>query len=703
MFHRFLGIHHFHGIIQAVQLLVKPTPTGEVDYLLLQCRELHKNIGTDEIVRNISFILEEREKCALIGVNGAGKTSVFRLLTGEWRPDGGEIMLATGARVGYLPQLTQLESDAALYDELASVFAAVQRMESEIRAMEQEMGTLAGAALAQAMERYARLTAAYEEQRGYETDSRVRGVLKGLGFVEAEWKRPVSQFSGGQQTRAALGKLLLTAPDLLLLDEPTNHLDIESVAWLEDYLRGFRSAMLVVSHDRYFLDRIVTKTIEIEHKKSFVYNGNYTFFANNKAKNREVSLRHDLQQQKEIKHHEEVIKTLRSYKTERAIIRAKSREKLLNKIERLDKPDSLPDKMRLMLTPKLQSGNDVLAVEHLSMAFDEKTLFSDISFELKRGEKAALIGPNGIGKTTLFKILMGEIPPVTGKIREGVNVRRGYYDQAQQQLSEDKTIFQELADTYPKLTQSEIRNVLAAFIFTGDDVFKPVAALSGGERGRVSLAKIMLNGANFLILDEPTNHLDMFSKEILEEALRDFPGTVLYISHDRYFINNTATRILELGPGGLMEYRGNYDYYTNKKKALLTESQENPGNAQTDLPLASRDLSLEAGRFKSEPSGSDLKLLAHATGQKAEWMRKREAEAEARRIKNMLTRLETDIACAEKLLGECNSRLADDATARDAQAAAAAYAEKTALEQRLETLYADWDIAQTQANDAGLA
>ncbi|MDR1664361.1 MAG: ABC-F family ATP-binding cassette domain-containing protein [Clostridiales bacterium] len=662
--------------------------------MLLQCKNLEKHIGTDVILRDVTFILEEKEKAALIGVNGAGKTSVFRLLTGEWQPDGGTLTLRSDARIGYMQQLEgfnkNAESAAAetgsaqaaagspdsaspcqpvspltLYAELDSVFEPLKRLEAEIRNLESEMGALSGAAQEQALEKYARLSHQFEEQGGYEQASRVRGVLKGLGFPEEEWDKPLRNFSGGQRTRAALGRLLLTSPDLLLLDEPTNHLDIESVAWLEDYLRGYGGAIIIISHDRYFLDRVVTKTIEVENKKTAVYNGNYTFFAKQKAADREIALKHYLQNQKEIKHHQEVAKTLRSFKTEMAIIRAKSREKLLDKIERVEKPDSLPANMRLILTPKISSGHDVLTVENLRIGYGKKVLSENISFEMKKGDRTALIGPNGIGKTTLFKILVGELAPLSGKVREGVHVRVGYYDQEMQLRSdEDKTVFQELADTYPKLTQTEIRNVLAAFVFTGDDVFKPVSALSGGERGRVSLAKIMLGGANFLILDEPTNHLDMFSKEILEEALRDFPGTVLYISHDRYFINNTATRVLELTPEGLTAYLGNYDYYIEKKKEL-----KNP------LPQA--------------VAGGDTAV--QKLSDKDEYLRKKETESEARKQKTRLARLEAEIASAETRTAEIDGLLSRDEYACDARAAAELYAEKTALEEKLLGLYAEWE------------
>jgi ATP-binding cassette subfamily F protein 3 len=410
------------------------------------------------------------------------------------------------------------------------------------------------------------------------------------------------------------------------------------------------------------MDRVVTKTVEVENKKTHTYHGNYSFFAQHKAEGREVALRQYLQQQKEIKHHQEVIKTLRSFRTEAAIIRAKSREKLIDKMERVEKPDSLPDKMRLMLTPKITSGHDVLSIENMRMGFGDKILFDNASFELKRGDRKAVVGPNGIGKTTLFKIIMKELAPLSGKIREGVNVRFGYYDQAQQRLAEDKTVFQELADTYPRLTQTEIRNVLAAFVFTGDDVFKPVSALSGGERGRVSLAKIMLGGANLLVLDEPTNHLDMFSKEILEEALRDFPGTLLYISHDRYFINNTATHVLELSAAGIVEYAGNYDYYIEKKKFLADE----------------------------RAAGQAITLRAAKTD-KDDRQRKKEMETHERRQKTRLAKLESEIAEKEAILAETEEKLTRDEYAYNAEAAAAVYAEKTELEESILALYAEWE------------
>ena len=642
--------------------------------MLLQLREIAKSIGIEEILTDVSFITEEKEKAALVGVNGAGKTSVFRLITGEWHPDGGTITKKNGMRVGYLPQLNEEASEndkketRSLYDVLIGVFEPLKRVEEELRALESAMAALTGNALDNAMKRYDSLSVRYKESGGYETESRVRGVLRGLGFNERRWRQPFSQLSGGERTRALLGKLLLERSDLLLLDEPTNHLDIESVAWLEEYLRGFGGAVLIISHDRYFMDRVVTKIIEIEHKKSKVYYGNYSHFAAKKAADRLIAEKQFTEQQKVIKHHEEVIKTLRSYRTEAAIIRAKSREKLLAKIERVEKPEDDPDTMRLRLKPKLNSGNDVLTAENLTMGFGGSILYSNISLELKKGDKTALIGPNGIGKTTLLKNLVNVLPPLSGRIREGVNVRIGYYDQSHafDAEAETKTIFQELADTYPRLTQTEIRTTLAAFMFMGDDVFKPISALSGGERGRVQLSKIMLAGANLLILDEPTNHLDLFSKEILEEALRDFSGTLIYVSHDRYFINNTATRILELTKAGLKTFEGNYDYYTDKK-AEQTQNLVNPG-------------------IESH-NGDNKKEF------KEDWQQKKERESLERRKKSRTDRLEAEIAKTETLIEECEAKLADDEIGRNASAAQEIFREKTDLEAKLTELYNEWEAS----------
>ncbi|MCL2501256.1 MAG: ABC-F family ATP-binding cassette domain-containing protein [Defluviitaleaceae bacterium] len=656
--------------------------------MLLQMKDVYKNIGVAEILRGVSFIIEEKEKVALVGVNGAGKTSVFRLITGQWHSDEGTIIRSGGTRLGYLPQgpessresslLAESETQAeietpharhTLYEVLDAVFAPLHKMEAELRALEGRMADAEGEALDGIIKTYDKLTQRFASEGGFESASRVRGVLRGLGFPDERWAQPFVQLSGGEKTRAMLGRLLLERADLLLLDEPTNHLDIESVAWLEEYLRAFPGAVLLISHDRYFMDRIVTKTIEIENKTAYVYNGNYSAFVKQKSVNREIAEKHYREQQKVIKHHEEVIRTIRGFSTEAAIIRAKSREKMLAKIERVEKPTTLPDTMRLRLTPSIKSGNDVLNVENLTMGFDGKILFKDISFELKKGDKTAVIGPNGIGKTTLLKILVGELAPDSGRCREGVNVKLGYYDQARRQLDESKTLFQELSDTYPKLNNTEIRGVLAAFMFIGDDVFKPIAALSGGERGRVALAKIMLAGANFLVLDEPTNHLDIYSKEILEESLRGYAGTLLYISHDRYFINHTATRVLELTADGLKNYTGNYDdYLAGKQKHLQAQAQ---ASAADDFGL---------------PDSAPLN----------QWKNQKERQSAERRKQTRINRLEEDIEKTEEAISACEARLSDDAIARDAAASEKVYNEKTKLEEKLAALYEAWDASNTE-------
>jgi len=523
------------------------------------------------------------------------------------------------------------------------------------------------------MARYARLSQEFEHRRGYEYKSRARGVIKGLGFTEEEFNQPMGQLSGGQKTRVNLGKLMLTEPDVLLLDEPTNHLDIDAVQWLEDYLRDYRGAVVVISHDRYFLDRMVNTVIEIENRKGTVYKGNYHAYTEKKEVERNLKLKHYFDQQKEIKRQEEVIQTLRSYNREKSIKRAESRQKLLDKIERVEKPESLPDKMRITLTPKRESGNDVLLVKNTGKRFadDPAPLFSGLSFALYKGDRAAVVGPNGIGKTTLIKIIAGAAQATEGSVQTGTGVVMGYYDQEHQNLDADKTIFEEISDTYPRLTNGEIRNVLAAFVFTGDDVFKPIATLSGGERGRVALAKLMLGGANFLILDEPTNHLDMYSKEILEEALRNYPGTVLYISHDRYFINRTATRVLAMSAGGLTNYPGNYDDYLERKQWERQQAQPAPGAGAEDAGTG--------GYGKND------------------WAEKKEAQANERKRKNRLSRVEKEIETLEAELQATDELLAE--ASADHERAAALYESRQGLANALEALYAEWEALAEEAGE----
>ena len=635
--------------------------------MILACRQLHKAYGIDVILEKVTFHIEEREKAAIVGVNGAGKTTLFKVLTGEISADGGEFYLKKDTSVGYLAQNFEINSDKTIYEEMLSVFEKIIQTETNLREMENEMGGLSGQALADKMEEYAALQHYFEENDGYSYQSRLKGVLKGLGFQESDWGRPMNQLSGGQKTRVHLGKLLLSKPDVLLLDEPTNHLDIASIEWLEDFLRTYPGSVLIISHDRYFLDRIVTKVIEIENKKSYVYNGNYSFYWQQKEINREIQQKAYDMQQKEIKHQEDVIRTLRQFNREKSIKRAESREKVLDKMERIDRPDALPDQMRLTLTPHLTSGNDVLHAEDLSKSYGGQKIFQGVSFDVKRSDKVAIIGPNGVGKSTLFRMLLKEVSSDSGLIRFGTNVFVGYYDQEQAKLDETKTIFEEISDSYPTLTQGQIRNMLAAFVFTGDDVFKPISALSGGEKGRVSLAKIMLSKANTLMLDEPTNHLDMFSKEVLESAINRYEGTCIYISHDRYFINKTAEKILELTPTGVILYNGNYDYYLEKKaERARNEAEKALQNPQTTV--------------------APVQPISET---KNDWLKQKEQQAAERKLANKIKKIETEIEETENAIAKADEDMA--ACGTDFNRANEIFETKTELEEKLEKLYEEWE------------
>ena len=536
--------------------------------MILSCQSICKSFGEMVILQDASFHIEEREKAAPIGNNGAGKTTLLRIIMEEISADSGQVVIAKDKKIGYLAQYQDIHGHHTIYEELMTTKQYILDMEDKIRSLEQEMKYVAGDKLESLMNSYTRLTHQFELENGYAYKSEIVGVLKGLGFEEEDYGKQIENLSGGQKTRVALGKLLISKPDILLLDEPTNHLDMESIAWLETYLLNYPGAVFIVSHDRYFLDKVVTKIVEIEAAQMRMYEGNYSAYALKKAQLRDAQYKAYLNQQREIKHQEAVITKLRSFNREKSIKRAESRVKMLDKIQRIEKPIEIDNQMRISLEPRFISGNDVLTVEGLSKAFPGQTLFTDINFEIKRGERVALIGNNGTGKTTILKILNGIVDADAGRFALGSKVQIGYYDQEHHVLHMEKTIFQEISDTYPTLTETEIRNMLAAFLFTGDDVFKLISSLSGGERGRVSLAKLMLSEANFLILDEPTNHLDIASKEILEEALNSYTGTVLYVSHDRYFINQTATRIMDLTNQAIVNYIGDYDYYLEKKDEM---------------------------------------------------------------------------------------------------------------------------------------
>ena len=635
--------------------------------MILACQKISKAFGEDTIVSDGSFHIEDHEKCALVGINGAGKSTILKMLVGELPLDSGNVALTKGKTLGYLAQHQDMSGENSIYEEVKTAKAEIIEAERRLRQIEMEMKHLSGDRLESLMETYNRLTAEFERANGYAYESEITGVLKGLGFEENEFSKQIGTLSGGQKTRVSLGKLLLTKPDILLLDEPTNHLDLNSIAWLETYLLNYPGAVLIVSHDRYFLDRVVTKILEIELGKLMVYTGNYSAYAEKKRQLREARLKEYLNQQQEIKHHEAVIEKLRSFNREKSIKRAQSREKMLEKMEVLEKPTETKADMHIRLVPRKQSGGDVLTVEELSKSFGSLKLFEHVGFELKRGEHVAVIGDNGTGKTTLLKILNGMLPADKGSFRLGTNVEIGYYDQEHHVLHGEKTLFEEISDEHPTMTNTEIRNLLAAFLFTGDDVFKRIDDLSGGERGRVSLAKLMLGNANFLILDEPTNHLDIVSKEILEDALNKYEGTVLCVSHDRYFINKTAHRILDLTASRLINYVGNYDYYLEKRETMM-QTVSSGGAAQTF-----------SGKAEQE---SENKL---------DWKAKKEEQARLRKKENDLKKCEEQIASMENRSAEIDARMSDPSIATQMTKLLELSKEQEGIRAELENLYARWE------------
>lgn len=655
--------------------------------MILACHNLNKSFGEQLIVKDGSFHIEDREKAALVGVNGAGKSTILKMIVKEEPTDSGEIILTRGRTLGYLAQQQNLEGERTVYEEVKTAKADIIEMEQQIRSIEHELKSLSGEELERRLETYNRLMSQFEALNGYAYESEIVGVLKGLGFTEDDFSKRTDTLSGGQKTRVSLGKLLLTKPDILLLDEPTNHLDLNSITWLETYLLNYPGAVLIVSHDRFFLNRVVTKVIEVENGAVRMYSGNYKEYADKKQQIRDAMLKEYLNQQREIKHQEAVIEKLRSFNREKSIKRAESREKMLNKMSLVEKPQDAAKEMHLTLEPSCISGNDVLKVEDLSKAFDTQVLFQNISFEIKRGEHVAVIGDNGTGKTTLLKILNQVVPPDTGFFTLGSKVKIGYYDQEHHVLHEDKNIFDEISDDYPTLTNTQIRNTLAAFQFTGDDVYKLVGDLSGGEKGRVSLAKLMLSEANFLILDEPTNHLDITSKEILEKALNEYTGTVLYVSHDRYFINQTATRILELVNQTFVNYIGNYDYYLEKKEELTAIYAASAGSAS--VGSTSEHTSARSGSSGS-PSGGSASGEAVSVG-RLSWQEQKEQQAKERKRLNELKKTEERIAVLE----ERNARIDELMTHEDVYSNSVKCqelaVEKAGNEEELETLYEKWE------------
>ena len=642
--------------------------------MILSCQNISKSFGTDEILKNVSFHIEANEKAAIVGINGAGKSTLLKIIMQKETPDTGEVILAKDATIGYLAQYQDVSGHRTIYEEVLDAKKNIIEMEERLRGMEAQMNALTGQELEALLDGYHRLSHEFELLGGYTYRSEVTGILKGLGFSESEFDRQMSELSGGQKTRVSLGKLLVTKPDVLLLDEPTNHLDMESIRWLEGFLMNYKGAVVIVSHDRYFLDRVVTKVVEIFQHQGYVYQGNYTEFAKKKAKIREDLLKQYYNQQREIKHQEEVITKLKSFNREKSIKRAESREKMLDKIERLEKPTDENTDIHIVLEPDVTSGNDVLTVEHLRKAFGTHTLFDDLSFEFKRGERVALIGNNGTGKTTILKIINELLLADGGTIVLGSNVHIGYYDQEHQLLHMEKTIFEEIADDYPQLNHTKIRNVLAAFLFTNDDVFKRIADLSGGERGRVSLAKLMLSDANFLILDEPTNHLDITSKEILESALNQYTGTVFFVSHDRYFINQTATRILDLTGGTIVNYIGNYDYYLEKHDELTRIYVEAEPKAQ-------------AAQMTEQTVAQD----GSGTDKKADWQAQKAEQARIRKLENTLKKAEERIAELEDLIAGIDEECADPTNATNSAKLGELTGRQNEYRSELEKCYEEWE------------
>lgn len=629
--------------------------------MILSCNNISKSFGTDVIIKSCSFNIEDHEKAAIVGINGAGKSTLLKIITGIEPADTGLVTLAKDKTLGYLSQQQNLNSDNTIYDELLSVKQYILDMEAQLRSIENQMKSADDTALETLMKKYSDLNHEFELNNGYAYKSEITGVLKGLGFAEEDFTLNVNTLSGGQKTRVALGRLLLSKPDIILLDEPTNHLDMESISWLENYLLNYSGAVLIVAHDRYFLDKIVSKIIELDNGNATVFSGNYTDYASKKAILRNMQLKEYLNQQREIKHQEEVITKLKQFNREKSIKRAESREKMLNKMEFVDKPEILNDKMDIKLEPNVISGNDVLTVDNLTKGFDGTVLFDNICFQIKRGERVALIGSNGTGKTTILKLINGIIPADSGSIYLGAKVNIGYYDQEHHVLDPDKTIFDEIRDAYPDLNNTQIRNTLAAFLFTNEDVFKYIKDLSGGERGRVSLAKLMLSNANFLILDEPTNHLDITSKEILENALNSYTGTVLFVSHDRYFINSTATRIIELANKTVVNYIGNYDYYLEKKDILGAK------------PITNNT---------SKSSSSAISKL--------NWQEEKVKQAQQKKIKNEIKRTEERMALIEAEIEELDNMYADPAISSDTAKLMEIHTRKDALSKELDELYDKW-------------
>ena len=637
--------------------------------MILQCSHIDKSFVGETVLSDISFHINEQEKAAIVGVNGSGKSTLIKIIMGQLSADSGDIILSKDTTVGYLAQNQEYASDRTILEEMQDAKPEVGILERKIASLSAQMNEADGKELEALIKQFDQAQHRFDQINGYAYQSELVGVLKGLGFENEDFDKKIASLSGGEKTRVALAKMLLTAPDLIILDEPTNHLDLNAIHWLEGYLAQYNGAVLIVAHDRYFLDKIVSKVIEIRQTKSRVYLGNYTEYTKKRQEILDSLQKQYLNQQAEIKHQEDVIAKLKQFNREKSIKRAESREKMLDKIERIDKPIEENAKMHLLFTPKIQSGNDVLTVKGLSKRFADHVLFENIDFEIKRGEHVAIIGDNGSGKTTILKMINDLLTPDSGTITLGTNVEIGYYDQEHHVLHMEKTLFEEIQDEYPNMTNTEIRNLLAAFLFTEDDVFKQIKSLSGGERGRVSLAKLMLSDANFLILDEPTNHLDIDSKAILENAINHFEGTVLYVSHDRYFINTTAHRILDLTSQTMLNYIGNYDYYLDKKDAM------------------------EQAHLQTETKVSDVTASATATASdtKLSWQQQKEEQARQRKLEKELQAVETEIEELESDNEQIDTELSDPANGNDVAKLQELSKKRAENDARLEELMQRWE------------
>lgn len=632
--------------------------------MILSCQNISISFVDQVVLKEVSFHIEDNEKAAIVGINGAGKSTLLKIIMNELEADQGTVTLSKGKTIGYLAQHQEQTYHNTIYDEMLSVKKEIIDLDRKIRRLEREMNSLEGEELEKILDSYTKANHRFEQLDGYAYKSEITGILKGLGFEESDFTKQISTLSGGQKTRVALGKLLLSKPDIILLDEPTNHLDMNSISWLETFLMNYRGAVLIVSHDRYFLDKVVTKIIEISNSKARTYRGNYTSYVKKRDQIRAIEQKEYEKQQQEIKHQEEVITKLKQFNREKSIKRAESREKMLEKMTIIDKPVEVDTNMKLVLEPSHISGNDVLTVEDLAKSYQDHLLFENIHFEIKRGEKVALIGENGTGKTTMLKIINRQVSKDAGMIRLGSRVKIGYYDQEQQVLHDEKSIFQEISDAFPALNNTRIRNVLAAFLFRGEDVFKRIGDLSGGERGRVSLAKLMLSSANFLILDEPTNHLDIFSKEVLEHALNQYTGTVFFVSHDRYFINQTATRILELNHEHLDEYKGNYDYYLQKK---------------------------EEAKLRGSSVAERKTQVKEETQVKMDWKQQKEEKARLRKQANRIKQLEKEIEKLEEQSAKLDEEIALPEHVSNSGKLIELTAEKSKIDETLMLLYDEWE------------